>query len=94
MSLLVSREILNIYTGLWVSNSNEYCQLTQPAHHKDRITGLMVAMADQVVRTMSKRYLNRNIRFMANHIRVDADPGSSGNSESPDIFQLHGQVIF
>ena len=39
-------------------------------------------------------YLNRYIRFMANYVRTDASPDSSGNSESPDIFQLRGQLVF
>ncbi|MEN8107709.1 MAG: OprO/OprP family phosphate-selective porin [Pseudomonadota bacterium] len=39
-------------------------------------------------------YLNRYLRFMANYVRVDADPDSSGNNESPDIIQLRAQVVF
>jgi len=39
-------------------------------------------------------YLNRNIRFMANHIWVDTDPDRNGNSESPNIFQLRAQALF
>jgi phosphate-selective porin OprO/OprP len=39
-------------------------------------------------------YLNRNVRFMANYIRADADPNSNGQDETPNIFQLRAQLVF
>ncbi len=39
-------------------------------------------------------YANRNVRFMANYIHVNAHPNRDGLNESPDIFQFRGQVFF
>lgn len=39
-------------------------------------------------------YVNRNVRLMANYIFADADPNSGGLDDSPEIFQLRGQVVF
>lgn len=39
-------------------------------------------------------YLNRYLRFMANYVRVNASPDSSGSNASPDIFQLRAQLVY
>ncbi|MDJ0739922.1 MAG: porin [Gammaproteobacteria bacterium] len=39
-------------------------------------------------------YVNRNLRLMANHVWVDADPNNDGVRDEPNLFQVRGQLDF
>ncbi len=39
-------------------------------------------------------YLNRNLRFLANYVHVDAAPNRNGVNETPNIFQVRAQLDF